>query len=169
MTFRLACMWCWLNHCKDLCTLVASCCWIGELWTIILVSYTTMALRGSTWVHYTLPWLYFAVLDSTTLYHGSTPLYIMALLHTTSVYYILPWLSFTLHDSTTCYHGSPWHSYTLPWLYSILPWLYLTLHDSTTFYHGSTWLYYTWLYMPLVHYTIATPSSICLYYTLPWL
>ena len=36
--------------------------------------------------------------------------------------------------------------------------------DSTTHYDGSTWLYLT-----LVHYTIAKPGSPCLYYTLPWL
>ena len=47
------------------------------------------------WLYYILPWIHVTLLDSTTLYHGSTWLY-----------FILPWLYLTPHDSTTFYHGS---------------------------------------------------------------
>ena len=52
------------------------------------------------------PFLYLALLDSTTLYHGSTALYTMALLHTTWLYYILHWLQFNLLHSTVTLLGS---------------------------------------------------------------
>ena len=44
---------------------------------------------------HTLAWLYMTLLDSTTLFHGSTCLY-----------YILPCPYLTLHDSTTFYNDS---------------------------------------------------------------
>ena len=64
----------------------------------------------STWIQYTLPSLYLAVLDSTILYHGSTWLY-LTLLHSTmallgSTIYTLPLLYLALLDSITLYHGS---------------------------------------------------------------
>jgi len=55
-----------------------------------------MALLHSTKIYITLPWLYFTLLDSTFLYHGSTSLY--------RLYITVPWLYFTLLDSTLLYH-----------------------------------------------------------------
>jgi len=49
---------------------------------------------------------YFTLLDSTSLYHGSTSFYLslqnstMALLHSTRLHRTLPWLYFNLLDST---------------------------------------------------------------------
>ena len=71
-----------------------------------------MALLHSTRLFINLPWLYFTLLDSTLLYHGSTPLYLtihnttLALLHSTRLYITLPWLYFILLDFTLLYHGS---------------------------------------------------------------
>ena len=62
-----------------------------------------------------------ALLDSTTLYHGSTWLYYTTLQNPTMV----------LLDSTTLYHGSTWLYYTT------LQNPTMVLHDSTTFYHGN--------------------------------
>ena len=59
-----------------------------------------------SWTTLTLPWLYFTLLDSTYIYHGSTSLYLIlhnstvALLQSTRVHIILSWLYFTLLDST---------------------------------------------------------------------
>ena len=81
-----------------------------------------MALLHLIRLYITLPLLYFTLLDSTLLYHGSTLLYIIvpygytsfylilynskiAKLHSTRLYIILPWLFFTLRDSTELYHG----------------------------------------------------------------
>ena len=52
------------------------------------------------------------LLDSTSLYHGSTSLYLflhhsnMALLHSTLLHITPPWFYFTLLDSIVLYHGS---------------------------------------------------------------
>ena len=136
----------------------------------------------STWFDlnplHSIPWLYFPLLDSTTLYHGSTGFYlallhfsypqlhpIMVLLGSTWLFSTLPFLYLTLFDSTTLYQGSTWLSLTLvhstmallgsTWLYYTLPWLLLALVDSSALYHGSTWIYLTLLYS-----TMAIPVSI---------
>ena len=82
---------------------------------------STTLFQGSTWLYYILPWLYLTLLHS--IYHGSTWLY-----------YILPHSTMALLDST--------------WLYYILPHSTMALFDSTCLFHGST---STWPYM--------TPSS----------
>ena len=117
----------------------------------------TMALLGSTWLQYSLPWLYLALPDFTTLYHGS------------------PWLYLSLLDSTTLHHGFIWLCsalldstpiYTMALLGS--SWLYYTLyHDSTTLYHGSTGI--CSIYLTLVHSTMALLGCTWVDYTLPWL
>ena len=89
-----------------------------------------MIVLDSTWLSYTLPWLYLALLDSTTLYHGST------------------WLCLTLLHSIMALLSYAWLYYTLPWLYLAL------LDPSTTLYHGSTWLCLT-----LLHSTIPLLGS----------
>ena len=72
----------------------------------------TMAKLHSTWLYITLPWLYFTLLDSASIYHCSTSLYYtlhystMALFHTTWLYITLPCLYFTLLYCTSLYHGS---------------------------------------------------------------
>ena len=113
-----------------------------------------MALLDPTCLYCTLPWLYLAILDSTTLSH------VMALLGSTTLY----------HGSTTLYNGSTR--------------LYLTLLHSTMAVLCSTSLYLTplhptmassWLYLTLRHSTMAILGSTLLYYTLldcytlPWL
>jgi len=50
---------------------------IGE--GLLITSGGTMALRGSMWLYYNPPWLHLALIDCTTLYHGSTLLYLIAL------------------------------------------------------------------------------------------
>ena len=115
-------------------------------------------------VCYTLPWLYLALLDSTTLYHGSTWQHVtlhcaMALLDlnthhlaSTGVYLTLlhpimslrDWLQYTMSllGSTWLYYTLTWDYWTLlgsTWLYYSLPWLYSALLDPTTLCHGSTW------------------------------
>ena len=58
--------------------------------------YSTFALLHYNVLYITLPWLYFILLDSSSLYHDSTSLYFimhystMALLHSTWLYIILP-------------------------------------------------------------------------------
>ena len=130
----------------------------------LLHSTATMDLRASAWLYYTLLGSYLAPHDSSTLYHGSTWLYltlphpIMPLPASTIIYCTLPWLYLPLLYSTTFYHG-----FTS---------LYLTLLHAL--YYGSTclytWLYpLPWLYSPLLHPTITLLASTRLYYTLPWL
>ena len=69
-----------------------------------------MALLHSTSLYITLPWLYFSLLASTLLYHGSTSLYLTrsTLLYygSTSLNLTLPSPYFILLDSTLLYHGS---------------------------------------------------------------
>ena len=106
-----------------------------------------MALLRSTCINYTLSWLchdstwlYFTLLD--ILYYTLPCLY-FPLLDSTQLYYTLPWLYFALFESTTLYHSSTWLYLTL--LYTLLL-LYWTLLDSTGPYytlatmalHGST-------------------------------
>ena len=100
---------------------------------------------------YTLPWLYLALLDCMTLYHGSTWLYLtawhctMALLGSTWLFYSLPCHCFTLFQSATFCHGSTCLYLTLlntlSWFYLTLPWIYMAVSYSATLYHGSPWLY----------------------------
>jgi len=58
-----------------------------------------MALLHSTSLYITLKWLYFTLLDSTLIYHGSTS------------------LSQTLHYSTIALPNSTWLYITLPYFY----------------------------------------------------
>ena len=133
--------------------------------TLPCVSFTllhsiTSLYHGSTWLYLTLPWLHFSLLDTIIF---STKV----LLHFTCLYFTLPWLlvhNNSLLDSTSLYHGStslhlnPHHS-TMGLLLSISLYnitftllvstllsstsfhharLYITLLDSTSLYHGST-------------------------------
>jgi len=60
-----------------------------------------MALLHYIRLYITLPWVYFTLLESTLLYHDSTPLYsTMALLHCTLLYHGSTPIYFTLHYST---------------------------------------------------------------------
>ena len=137
-------------------------------------SVSTMPLLLSTWLYCLLPWLYFIVLDSASLYHGYIFLYIT-----------LPWFYFNLLDSTFYYLGCSSLCLTLLYFTMALvhcTWLYITLIDSTLIFyrspsplfdsysihmHGSTLLHldFTWLYCfhgsTLVYMTL--PS---LYFTL---
>ena len=61
----------------------------------------------------TLPWLYITLLESSTLYHGST------------------WLYFTLFDSTTLYYASTWLYLILLNSITLYLWLYWSLLHST--------------------------------------
>ena len=74
-------------------------------------------------------------LTITTLYHGST-----------WVYLTLLGAGSTSNLGGTVVAGR---------LYYTLPWFYLALLDSTTLYHGSTWFY-----LNLVHCSIALTVSI---------
>ena len=101
-----------------------------------------------TSLYLTLPWFYFTLLCSTSLYNGSTSLYL----------YTLSLLSFIFLDSI--------HHFI--WLYLLLAWLYCTLVDCTSLYHGSTSLYftqrgYTSLYSTLLHSTMALLDSTSFY------
>ena len=91
-------------------------------WLYFILLHCSIALLCTTWFYYI---LYLALLDSTTLCHGST------------------WCYYTLLHCTVALLGSTY----------IVPWLYLTLLDSTTIYTvalldctmallRSTWLYY---------------------------
>ena len=69
--------------------------------------YLPMALLHSAWLYNTLPslyltditlqWLYFALIDSTLLYHGSS---YITLLYSTILHHGFTSLYFTLHNST---------------------------------------------------------------------
>ena len=89
-----------------------------------------MALLHSSRLYITLPWLYFTLLDSTLLNHGSTSLYktlhysSMAQLHFAYLYHGSTSLYSTLHKSTMALL----HSTSL---YITLPWLYFNLLNST--------------------------------------
>ena len=108
-------------------TLLDSLAWLylTVLWLYLILLHSTM--------------LYFALLESTSFYHGSILLY-----------FILQWLYFTLLESTSLYHCSSALSLTLlcfillcfillcmvllhyTCLYFIPPWLYFTLPDSSS-------------------------------------
>ena len=102
-----------------------------------------MAELGYTLLYYTLLWLYFsllhstmtlldsidsttlynvclALLNSSTLYHGSTWLYLTL--------YTLPWLYLALRDCTALYQGSILGS---TGFFYILKWLWLALRGAT--------------------------------------
>ena len=133
-----------------------------------------MALLDSTWLYYTLPWLYLVLLDSIPLYHDSN----LVLHYSTMFYYGSTWLYWTQLQPTM--HGCTWLCLSLLWHYLALP---LSTMALNTFYYGSTWLYYslpcmallgsTWLYYSLpcmallgcMYYILAWFYS----YTLPWL
>ena len=125
--------------------------------------YSTLPYHGPTSFYFTLPWLYFILLDSTVLYitlSGSTSLYftlhypIMALLYSSFLYPCM-----ALYHSTL--------------FYIIPPWVYFTLLDCTLLYHGSTSLYFTLryrtlaqyssLYFTLLNFTLLHPGSTSLY------
>ena len=101
-----------------------------------------------TSLYLTLPWFYFTLLCSTSLYNGSTSLYL----------YTLSLLSFIFLDSIRHFI----------WLYLLQTWLYSTLVDCTSLYHGSTSLYFTQrgymsLYSTLLHSTMALLDSTSFY------
>ena len=81
-----------------------------------------MDVLDSTRIYITLPWLYFSLLDSTLLYHGST-----------STYYTQHYSTMTILRFTRLYITL----YTMALLHSV------PLLDSTLLYHGSTSLYIT--------------------------
>ena len=134
----------------------------------LTLNYSTMALLHSTWLYTTLQFLYFTLLDFTSLFHGSTSLFLnlyiilyhgCTLLYLTLHYSIMALFNLTLLDSTTA--------------------LYFTLLDSTLLYHGSilhsTWLnislksLYCTLLDPIRYSTMALLHSTLLYNTLPWI
>ena len=85
---------------------------------------STSLYHCSIYFYFTLPWLYFILLDSTTLYYGSTWLYTLALLFSLNVLpFIKPLLDFTLAWLYWLYHGST--SYTIALL--LCTWLHSTL------------------------------------------
>ena len=110
---------------------------------------STMALLHSTFLYITLPWLYFTLLESTSLYHRSTSLYL------------------SLHYSTMALHLSSLLNISLPWLYFtqlFLPWLYMhystmVLLNSTWLYSTLSWLYFCLLYSTLIYITMALSHS----------
>ena len=106
------------------------------------------------------------LLDFTSLYHGSTWLY-LTLLHSTIAllcstpalhYYMLQRLYLALLDTTVLQSTKALLGFTC--LYYNLQWLYLTLLDSTTLDNGSTWVHLT-----LLHSIIAILGSTWSYYT----
>ena len=80
--------------------------------------------RGSTWLYYTLPWLYLILLHPT-----------MALLGSTWHYY----------TSTMALFGSTWLYYTLPHSTWIIFALTLTLFDTDTAVYSSPSCLFSWL------------------------
>ena len=132
-----------------------------------------MALLHSTLLYITLPWLYWILINSKLLYHGSMSLYFtlhdsnMALLHSTSFCIIQTLLYLTLLHSTLLYHGY----FTL--LDSTLHYpcsTKFTKHDSTMsllhstlFYIFLQWLYFT-LYFILHDSTVHLLHSTFLYH-----
>ena len=120
---------------------------------------TTMALLDSTFLYFTLPWLYFILftvpwlynnlLDSTSLYcrrtllHSTWQYFTMPLLHSTSLYITLPWLYFTQLDCSS----------------------YFPLLESTLFYHGS--IYLILLGSVLICHSSTSPYLTLLYYAFP--
>ena len=100
-----------------------------------------MALLHSTLIYINLPWLYFILLYSKLIYHGSTSFYF-------TLYLTLPCLYFTLLYSTSLYHGSTS--------------LYFTLHYPTVALLHSILLCINYSTETLLH-------SILLYITLQWL
>ena len=100
----------------------------------------------------TLLQIYFILLDSTTLYYGSTWVYPCP----TSFYLnVLPFTEALLH-STWLHSGMTVLDCTMVLLH--IPLHYLSVHDSTPLYHGFTWLYpcSTSFYLNLLHSTCPT-------------
>ena len=91
-------------------------------WLYFILLHCSIALLCTTWFYYI---LYLALLDSTTLYHGSTWCY-YTLLHCTVALYLA---------LLTLYHGSIW-------LYLTLLQSTVALLDCTMALLRSTWLYY---------------------------
>ena len=82
-----------------------------------------------TWLHNSIQWLYFGLLDSTTVYCGSVidytlPRLYLVLLSSPALYYSSAWFYLTLLHSIMAVLGSIW-------LYYSLPWLWLTELDSS--------------------------------------
>ena len=67
------------------------------------------------------------------------------------------WHLLWLQASAFLYRGST-SLYTIYTTMALLAWLYLTLHHD-----------FTWLYLSVLHSTIAQLGSTCLHYPLPWL
>ena len=116
-----------------------------------------MDVLHSTRLYILLPWLYFSLLDSTLLHHGSTSLYwtlnhsTAALLHSTRLFVTLPWLYFTLHCSSMTLHLTTLLYEGLTSLYFDinLPWLSFTILVSTSHLNASTSLYLTLHHSPM--------------------
>ena len=129
---------------------------------------STTLYHDSTWLYLTLP---------CTLNRGSTWLYLtllhstmallhcnMALLDTTWLYYILPWLHFTLLHSTMALLGSTWLYYTIPLLVLAL----LIYYTLSWLYYILPWIHVT-LYLTLLHSTMALSCSTTFYHGSTWL
>ena len=89
----------------------------------------------------------------------------------TSLYHDSTWLYFITHlhgsllyDGYTFVYSSTSLYYSLPWLYLTLLHTTMALPDSTTLYIWSTLLYFT-----LLHSIMALFDSTSLYHTLPFL
>ena len=119
--------------------------------------HSTIGVVDSTWLYFTVSWLYFILLGYTLLYHGFTSF--------TRLYITLPWLYFYLLDST--YFDSTSFCNCSTWLYisfyhgSIT--LYLRVPLSTTNLLDFTWLYFTLLHLPWLYFTLLDVILHCFY------
>ena len=172
-------------------------------WALYLdLLHSNLALHGSHWLYYILPWLYLAITTrfclgsswlsltlkhstvvilttphSTTLYHGSTYLYLTLLITTIGIF-VTTTIGIPLQPCYTWLYLRVLHS-TLALYCSTLVQSAMALLDSTMLYHGctwgSTWLHcilqwiYWALYLDLLHSNLALHGSHWLYYILPWL
>ena len=129
-----------------------------------------MALLHCTWLHNTLPWLYFTIVNSKLHHIGSTTLhwslhnFTMALLASTWLYITLHWLStslyFTPHNCSMVLLHCTWFYITLHWLHALhFIWLYLLYTGSTSLYLTLHLLYFTLLNITLVYHG---SMSLCL-------
>ena len=107
-----------------------------------VVDFTSL-YHGSTSVYLALLYSTMALihlLDCTSLYHGSTSIYLTSLILT------LLHFAIALLDSILFYHG-----------------LYYTVLKGTTVYHKSTWLYFTLLHLPWLYFTLLVVILPCFY------
>ena len=140
----------------------------GSTPVYLSLHYSTMALFDST---FTLPWLYFTLLDSILLLHGCSSVYFTIFYHGSTSLHLTPYyFTIVVLHSTAFYHSST-SLYIL--LYFILHYSTMTLTllpcaiavlDSTILYYCSSSFYlilHYYLYVLNNHYQ----STALLYYT----